>query len=270
MVSLGVEVLLGLLAVAGLGAGVGGSWFRRKSEEARRRAHEATFREQINASGRARDRAREEAQEADERLQRLREEHSGCCARITELKALCANHVALAVSLRSELNGRAAQLSELEAQVAAVAAELAEVSGRLAKKKQIEAELAETRDARVAGERRETRLQARLDELEDRLEVSETQRKDAAPNWLLSGPKGQKDDLKAIRGLGPVLERDLNKLGIFHFHQLARMTTKDVHWIAGRIHAFSGLNKRYRWADQARMRSARTSGGNGDHPKKRT
>ncbi len=270
MVSLGVEALLGLLAVAGLGAGVGGFWFRRKREEAHRRAHEASFREQVNAAGRARDRARDEAQEADERLLRMREEHSGCSARIAELKAACANHVAVAVSLRSELHGRDARLSTLEAQVAAAAAELAELSARLGKKTQIEAELAEARDARAAGERRETRLEARLEELEARLEVSESQRRDGAPNWLLSGPKGRKDDLKAIRGLGPVLERDLNKLGIFHFHQLARMTTKDVHWIAGRIHAFSGLNKRYRWADQARMRRSRPNGANGDLRKKRT
>jgi NADH-quinone oxidoreductase subunit E len=109
-------------------------------------------------------------------------------------------------------------------------------------------------------------LKERSETLQGRLEVSERLREESAPRWLMSAPKGSKDDLKEIRGLGPTLERNLNRLGIFHFHQLARMTSKDAHWIAGRINAFTGLNKRYRWVEQARLRKGRIvgrPGGNG-------
>ena len=69
--------------------------------------------------------------------------------------------------------------------------------------------------------------------------------------------------LSHLQAPHPVLERNLNSLGIFHFHQLARMTSKDVHWIAGRIIAFPGLSKRYRWVEQARGMAGRQGGRNG-------
>ena len=44
------------------------------------------------------------------------------------------------------------------------------------------------------------------------------------PTWLLKeANKGEKDDLKEIHGVGPVMETTMNKLGIFYFHQLAQM-----------------------------------------------
>ena len=40
------------------------------------------------------------------------------------------------------------------------------------------------------------------------------------PTWRLPAPQGRQDNLQAIFGIGPKLEMQLNKLGIFHFEQL--------------------------------------------------
>ena len=48
----------------------------------------------------------------------------------------------------------------------------------------------------------------------------------AAP--LFKAPKGEPDDLTAIKGIGPVAAKDLNEQGITTFAQLAKLTDKDV------------------------------------------
>ena len=63
---------------------------------------------------------------------------------------------------------------------------------------------------------------------------------------------GDQDDLKAIHGLGPVLERGLNKLGIYYFRQLAKIKKSDAEWIAPRLNIFPGRILRDDWAGQAR------------------
>jgi len=40
----------------------------------------------------------------------------------------------------------------------------------------------------------------------------------------LSGPQGDADDLKQIKGVGPAFEKKLNEAGIYHFWQIAALT----------------------------------------------
>jgi len=263
MLPLGAGALAGVLAGVALVAGVVGWWFHRMGEDARQRALEASVREQIRAAGLARDRAREEAQAVEERLQRLREEHSGCSERIDSLEEAFANQETKVAALRSDLTGKDDRLTELESQAESGVTELTALTSKLESLKKLKGELLAAREAHGGCAEREQRAQARIDELRSKLDVTQRQSKGSGPDWLLPAPKGSKDDLKTIRGLGPVIERHLNGIGIFHYHQLARMTSKDVHWIAGRISAFPGLNKRYRWAEQARG-MGRPGGGNGN------
>jgi predicted flap endonuclease-1-like 5' DNA nuclease len=263
MLPLGAGVLAGVFAGVALIAGAVGWVVHRMGEDARRRALEASVREQIRAAGLARDRAREEAQDVEERLHRLREEHSGCSERIASLEEAFVNQETKVAALRADLTGKDERLTELESQAESGAAELTALTSRLESLKKLRGELLAARAAHSGCAEREQRAQARIEELQSSLEVTQRQRKGSAPDWLLSAPQGRKDDLKTIRGLGPVIERHLNGIGIFHYHQLARMTSKDVHWIAGRISAFPGLNKRYRWAEQARG-MGRPNGGNGN------
>ena len=68
----------------------------------------------------------------------------------------------------------------------------------------------------------------------------------------LSTPQGQPDDLKRIKGIGPVIERKLNDLGIFHFHQIAAFNDENIRWIDNNV-AFPGRVNREQWVSQAKL-----------------
>jgi small subunit ribosomal protein S1 len=44
----------------------------------------------------------------------------------------------------------------------------------------------------------------------------------------LSGPQGDADDLKQIKGVGPAFEKKLNEAGIYHFWQIAALTDAQI------------------------------------------
>lgn len=64
-------------------------------------------------------------------------------------------------------------------------------------------------------------------------------------------PDGQADDLKMISGVGPKLEKTLNDLGFWHFHQLAKWTKKDVAIVDDEL-SFKGRIERDDWIKQAK------------------
>ena len=72
-----------------------------------------------------------------------------------------------------------------------------------------------------------------------------------APPPLLDGP-GSPDDLKLIVGVGPVLERMLQQLGIGSYRQIARWTERDIDEFDARLAEFPGRIRRDGWVTQAR------------------
>ena len=72
-----------------------------------------------------------------------------------------------------------------------------------------------------------------------------------APPPLLDSP-GAPDDLKLIVGIGPVLERMLQQLGIGTYRQIARWTDRDIDEFDARLHEFPGRIRRDEWVTQAR------------------
>jgi predicted flap endonuclease-1-like 5' DNA nuclease len=69
----------------------------------------------------------------------------------------------------------------------------------------------------------------------------------------LDGPRGGKaDDLKLIKGVGPKLEALCNKLGFFHFDQIANWTPAEVAWVDENLEGFKGRVSREDWIAQAR------------------
>ncbi|MCE7030091.1 NADH-quinone oxidoreductase subunit NuoE [Jiella avicenniae] len=87
------------------------------------------------------------------------------------------------------------------------------------------------------------------------------------PADLLDAPRGEKDDLKQIRGIGPVIEGKLNDLGVYHFWQIAEWRETELIWIDDYLN-FRGRAVREQWIEQARgMRSgsaARPGEGEGE------
>lgn len=71
----------------------------------------------------------------------------------------------------------------------------------------------------------------------------------------LEAPEGEADDLKKISGVGPVIEKKLNELGIFHFNQIASLTKDQAVAIDDAI-SFKGRIERDDWLGQAKKLSA--------------
>ncbi len=72
---------------------------------------------------------------------------------------------------------------------------------------------------------------------------------------FFSEAPAQVDDLKRIKGVGPVLEKTLNQLGIYQFAQIAAFTDKDIAEVNASLR-FSGRIERENWVQQAKTLSA--------------
>jgi predicted flap endonuclease-1-like 5' DNA nuclease/tetrahydromethanopterin S-methyltransferase subunit B len=64
--------------------------------------------------------------------------------------------------------------------------------------------------------------------------------------------KEVKDDLILIHGVGPVLQRMLNKLGVYRFEQVMRWTQKDIDEMTSKLPNFKGRIEREGWVASAR------------------
>ena len=72
-----------------------------------------------------------------------------------------------------------------------------------------------------------------------------------APPPLLDSPAAP-DDLKLIVGIGPVLERMMQQLGVNSYRQIARWTERDIDEFNARLSEFPGRIRRDAWVTQAR------------------
>jgi len=267
------NLLLGI-AVAAVAGGWLGWRFRKLGEDARRRAIEVYYREALKISEKARDRARAEAERLDERVAGLRGEHDEYDGQIESLQSslggmrrkdvsaksridqfkLDANRLEAELDeLRAQLEARDSMLACARAELESKDAEIVEASGR-GDIERLEAELAALRETHSACIVESAELRHRILELEGYASDSMHAKYggNGAPRWLLPSANGDQDDLRSIRGLGPVLERGLNELGVYYYRQVAKMSAKDVAWIAPRLNVFPGRILRDDWANQAR------------------
>ena len=77
------------------------------------------------------------------------------------------------------------------------------------------------------------------------------------PAGLDAARAGVSDDLKRVRGIGPVNERKLHDLGIYHFDQIAVWSTEEIRWVGAYL-AFPGRIFRENWVGQAKALSGST------------
>ncbi|WP_439600247.1 hypothetical protein [Devosia sp.] len=82
----------------------------------------------------------------------------------------------------------------------------------------------------------------------------------------LAGPRlGAKDDLTHVIGILPIIETALNRLGLYHFDQIADLTDENAGWIEAHL-GIAGRIGREHWREQAReiaaaMASAKKAAG---------
>ncbi len=82
-------------------------------------------------------------------------------------------------------------------------------------------------------------------------------RNEGSKPTTLDGPRdGGADNLKEIKGIGPKLEKLCNKLGFYHFDQIANWTADEVAWVDANLEGFRGRVTRDKWVEQAKILAA--------------
>lgn len=94
------------------------------------------------------------------------------------------------------------------------------------------------------------RLKAELDKLRRELEATALPA-DLDFTHLGTATEADKQELTRINGIGPVVEGKLNRLGIFTFAQLSRLSETDMDRIDQALGLFPGRVKREGWVEQA-------------------
>jgi len=74
------------------------------------------------------------------------------------------------------------------------------------------------------------------------------------PMGFTSAPS-EIDELKRIKGIGPVIERTLNDLGIYQFKQIAEFSRDNIDWVESYL-SFPGRIDREEWVSQAKALSS--------------
>jgi predicted flap endonuclease-1-like 5' DNA nuclease len=73
-----------------------------------------------------------------------------------------------------------------------------------------------------------------------------------APDSMAGSPTATPDDLKRIRGIGLLIERKLNAMGVLTYEQIANWTADDVGTVNVKLE-FKGRIERENWIEQARI-----------------
>jgi len=76
------------------------------------------------------------------------------------------------------------------------------------------------------------------------------------PAGLAAARAGRGDDLTLILGIGPGLAVLCNRLGFYHFDQIAAWSPEEIAWVDANLEGFRGRVTRDRWVAQARILAA--------------
>ena len=69
---------------------------------------------------------------------------------------------------------------------------------------------------------------------------------------LFSSAPEVSDDLKRIKGIGAVIEKTLNELGVYQFEQISQWSNENCAWVDNFL-SFPGRIDRENWVDQATL-----------------
>ena len=109
---------------------------------------------------------------------------------------------------------------------------------------------AESAAAEAHGAAEEAHIKAKLATLPK--DASAEQKANAVgsrPAGLAAARAGPADALQRIMGIGPVNEKRLRELGVFHFDQIAAWTRDEIRWVGAYL-SFPGRIDRERWVSQ--------------------
>ena len=89
----------------------------------------------------------------------------------------------------------------------------------------------------------------------DRDGVDEGLNEGVKPVTLDAPRGGNGDNLKKIKGVGPKLEQLCNRLGFWHFDQIANWSDDEKAWVDANLEGFKGRVTRDDWVEQAKLLS---------------
>ena len=165
--------------------------------------------------------------------------------RVAELERELARALARIGPLQEDVQERQHQIAELAEQVAERDQANAALAGLEQRCRKLESEL----DAR------EQEL-AKLNSARTSTRTTNNKAVKVATKQLasygLSKPRGKRDSLQIIKGVGPALEKQLYELGIFHLRQIAGFSQQDIAWVSERVGRFKDRIERDKWVDQAK------------------
>ena len=113
--------------------------------------------------------------------------------------------------------------------------------------------VAKAQEAKAAKEAAEVKPAALADLPAEKPAVAAKPAKAKGPEFLKGPRGGVADDLKKIEGIGPVLEKLVNNIGVYHFDQIASWTDADVEQVDALIDKFKGRIARDKWVAQAKI-----------------
>jgi DNA repair exonuclease SbcCD ATPase subunit len=201
-----------------------------------------------------------------ERLRTKLEEFEPAQGRVhwleVQLSETEAHHRHIVTQLKEDLGARDRRLAEQAEQTHLLVerdARIAMLEQRLAPLHALQAELAG--QAKIMGDQEEeiSRLRKRLGEVRAALRVQDD------GGSVIAGPNGpanqltlqiptskaspgpRKDDLKKIQGIGPAIERALNKMGTFTYVQIAKWKPSDISRVAKKLDSLPGRVKPDHW-----------------------
>jgi len=92
------------------------------------------------------------------------------------------------------------------------------------------------------------------EKVDTNLEVEKSEKINALFDKLgvFDATKQEADDLKLISGVGPVLEKALNNIGLFTFEQVSKMSKEEYDLLDSITGSFPGRAERDNWAEQAK------------------
>jgi predicted flap endonuclease-1-like 5' DNA nuclease len=216
------------------------------------------------------DEARADIITQNERIEALHKELSTSRERIEALQRAKRQLTATLDARNRKMQEADARLSAIDLEARPTSRESAEDLRRelrIAVEERDEAQAA-LRQAETRGERLRTELEVLhgihermlddIDRLKGRIREAELEARTSGesrpPAWVMVQPFGARDDLQRLEGVDPSLERTLNRLGIYHFHQIARFETSDVEWLVDHVEGIPENTIRDSWiADASRL-----------------
>lgn len=277
-----IENLIFLVIAAFLGGVIG--WLLRAPRL--RSELETIWRRRCDEERAARSKAQDRLTEAQSELTLANEREAGLSQEVEQAQRSLAKAVDDTANAKQEKTKLASELAAAKKAAAGAEkgkAELERVKGRLAEAetsaKALERKLADQERAQKSQTEQLAAAHAELAAYRERLtseppppapaeEESDAEDEPASARSAVeaiarrtAGEGAQEDDdLKQIKGIGPVLERQLKELGITSFRQIAQLTDADIDRLSDALGAFRGRILRDNWPDGARAAYRRQYG----------